>query len=353
MDEYTLYLDESKNNKGTRFAICGFIVKNTNINILEEGILEAKQCIWDNEYIQNHTPILHCVELTTIKNYSDNNTRLTRYIQKHPHYSILQNKDSASIVTIYNNIYAKLNKLLKDLNCIVIGCTIDIQKVKYIYGEQFRIDPELFFEVAMQETIENYSYFLYMNNAIGSIIYESRNNDDAQTNRAPDFKMYDNFCKIKSCNKGISFINQNMLSKTIRYLNIFNKQENVLGLQLADFIAYNILQNIDRPVSQYNEFMKKIMSRTYNGNFNLEDNDLRTYFGLKHLPLDFETIHSQEIEILKLRRSNNGLKRERNSLVKKNDFLTKDKETLLEENKRYKEEIQCLQEKIKNLNQTT
>ncbi len=91
----------------------------------------------------------------------------------------------------------------------------------------------------MQETVENYAHFLYKNNGTGSVVYESRNDENAKTDRSPDFKMYHNFCQIKSSNKGISFMNQSMMAKTIRYLNIFSKRDDVAGLQLADFIAYN------------------------------------------------------------------------------------------------------------------
>lgn len=343
MDEYTLYLDESKNTEGTYFTVSGIIIKNKEIELLNTAILETKKCIWGDEYVEKHCPVLHCVELTTIKNCRWNKKQLSSYIRHYPHYSILQNESSAAIKSIYDNVYSKLCKALKDINGTIIGCIIDITKFKYLYGDNFKIDSELFFEVAMQETIENYAHYLYEINGIGSIVYESRNNETAQTDRSPDFKMYNNFCKIKSNNKGISFINQDMISKTIRYLNILNKKENVAGLQLADFIAYNIVSakslfdNVNKT-----EFQKKIYDRLYNGNFAIDEKDLRSYFGIKYLPYDFEHIKELENERIKIKNSLDSIKAEKRDLMKQNKNLCNEKNRLIEENKKLKEQINIL-----------
>lgn len=343
MEEYTLYLDESKNFDGTYFTVSGIIVKNMDIESLNNAILEAKRCIWSDEYIENNHPVLHCVELTTIKNCRWNTKYLSSYIKHYPHYSILQNEKATIIKSKYDNVYSKLCKTLKDINGIIIGCIIDINKFKYLYGDDFKIDSELFFEVAMQETIENYAHFLHKNNAIGCIVYESRNNDTAQSNRSPDFKMYNNFCKIKANNKGISFINQDMISKTIRYMNIFNKKEDVAGLQFADFIAYNIAsQKSLFDNENRTEFQKKIYERLYNGNFVITEKDLRSYFGIKYLPYDFEHIKELVSERLKIKNSLDSVKAEKRNLMKQNKNLCNEKDRLIEENKKLKEQIKKL-----------
>lgn len=352
MDEYTLYLDESRNSEGTYFTISGVIIRNNDIDILNAGILDAKRCIWSNEYIEKSIPILHCVELTTVKNCSWNKSYLSSYIKNHPHYLSLQNKNSSDIKDIYNNVYGKLCKVLKDINGVIVGCTIDVNKFKYIYGDKFTIDSELFFEVAMQETIENYAHFLYVNDGIGCIVYESRNNKDSQTNRSPDFKMYNNFCHIKSSNKGISFINQDMMSKTIRYLNIFNKQEDIAGLQLADFIAYNTT-SVKSFFSDTNktEFQRKISERLYNGLFTIDEKDLRSYFGMKYLPYDFSRLTELEDERLKLKKSLDSVKNEKNDLLKKNKNLYNTKNKLIEENENLKEQVRKLTQSKTNMNE--
>ena len=67
MDEYTLYLDESKNSEKTIFVIGGIIIKNSEIAKLNLAINDAKKCIWAENYINDNHPILHCVELSTIE----------------------------------------------------------------------------------------------------------------------------------------------------------------------------------------------------------------------------------------------------------------------------------------------
>ena len=171
MDEYTLYLDESKNKERTLFLIGGIIIKNSQICTLANAINGAKKCIWSEQYIINNHPALHCVELSTIKDSRNNKKFLSTYFNLHPTFSILGQKSSNEIRVVYDNIYNILCKTIKDIDCITIGCLINIEKFKYIYGEITHPKEDLFFEVAMQEIIENYSHFLYTTKSVGNIVY--------------------------------------------------------------------------------------------------------------------------------------------------------------------------------------
>lgn len=348
MEEYTLFLDESKNSERTTFIIGGIIVKNSQIIKLNSAINDVKKCIWDQHYIKNHHPILHCVELTTIKNSRSNKNFLSTYTKLHPTLSILGQKSNSEIKTIYDNIYGICCKTLKTIECVTIGCLVDIDKFKYIYGNSIYPKEDILFEVALQEIIENYSHFLLCNKSIGNIIYESRSDEFALTEKSPDFKMHNNFCKIKACNKGVSFIDQDTIAKTIRYLNIFSKQEDIPGLQLADFVAYNMIQSTNRTEEQYTEFMKKISDRLYNGGHVLADKDLRDYFGLKKLPYDFQKIHTLEKENTTLSKSISNIKTERNNLIKKNNLLTEGKNKLVSQLEECKAEIKRLNTELSN-----
>ena len=348
MDEYTLYLDESKNREKTLFLISGIIVKNSEIDNLSATIHDAKKCIWDERYIKSNHPTLHCVELSTIKDSRNNKKFLSAYLNLHPTFTELKSKSGAEIKAIYDNIYSICCKTIKESGCTTIGCLIDIEKFKYIYGEIISPKEELLFEVAMQEIIENYAHFLHSTQSVGNIVYESRNDEFALTEKSPDFKMYNNFCKLKACNKGISFISQEVIAKTIRYFYMYGKSENIPGLQLADFVAYNMLQSIKRTKGQYTEFMKKISERLYNGGYMLADKDLRDYFGLKKLPYDFQSIHSLENENTKLRKANDNIKNERNSLMKKNNLLIEGKNKLINQNEDLRAEVKRLKAELVN-----
>ena len=349
MEEYTLYLDESKNKEKTLFLIGGIIIKNSKIDELGSAIYDAKKCIWDEKYINTTHPALHCVELSTIKNNRNSKKFLYTYFNLHPTFSVLGLKSDSEIKTIYDNVYKICCKTIKDLECITIGCLINLEKFKYIYGDSLYINEDILFEVAMQEIIENYSYFLFLNKSVGNIVYESRNDEFALTEKSPDFKMYNNFCKIKACNKGISFINQDIIAKTIRYFYMYGKQKDISGLQFADFVAYNMLQSINRAESQYTEFMKKILDRLYNGGHNPADKDLRDYFGLKRLPYDFQNIHDLESQNSALRKSNDNIKNEKNNLIKKNNLLFDKKNKLADQNKTLSAEIKRLKEELMNV----
>lgn len=346
MDEYTLFLDESKNKERTLFTISGIIIKDGNLEKLYSGINDVKKCIWADGYNDGDYPVLHCVELSIINNNRKNKKFLSTYLKSHSTFSILGSKSDAEIRKIYDNVYSLFSKTLKETDCITIGCLIDIQKFKYIYGNSISSNGELLFEVAMQEIIENYAHFLLNVNGIGNIVYESRNDELALTNKSPDFKMYDNFCKIKSCNKGISFINQENIAKTIRYFYVYDKSEDIPGLQFADFVAYNVLHNINRTKEQYSEFMKKILKRLYNGGHDLSVKDLRDYFGLKKLPYDFETIHRLKDENATIKKSYDSIKMERNSLKKKNESLIDKKDKLIKQNDSFKDDIKQLKAEI-------
>ena len=151
--------------------------------------------------------------------------------------------------------------------------------------------------------------------------------------------MYNNFCKIKACNKGVTFIDQETISKTIRYLYMHSKQEDIPGLQFADFVAYNMIQSTNRTTEQYTEFMKKISDRLYNGGHELTGKDLRDYFGLKKLPYDFQRIHLLEDANTALKKSNDNIKTERNNLIKRNNLLIEGKNKLVTQLEDCKTEI--------------
>lgn len=346
MNEYTLYLDESQDKDKTCFTISGIIIKSSDALTLTNAITNVKKCIWDEVYIDTNHPVLHCVELSTINSNRNHLNWVKKYIRNYPHYFDFVNKTTEDIKNIYDSIYIELSKILKQIDITVLGCIIDLNKYNYIYGQTIQTNHELFFDIAMQEIIENYTHFLLQNKAIGNIVYESRNGKNDHTEKSSDFRMFDNFCKIKICNKGITFASHESISKTIRYLHIQGKNDDIAGLQFSDFVAYNIIQMKNRQTKQFTEFMKRISETLYNGAFDKDDRDLRDYFGLKRLPYDFQYIHALEDENTKIKKSYENLKTDRNNLSKKNTFLGKDKEKLLEENQKLKEKIKLLEKEL-------
>ena len=342
MEEYILYLDESRDFKDTVFVIGGFIIKKCDIEDLENYILTVKKCICDNDYILEHNPILHCTDLNTIKNNRTKNLKNIIKANNSGFLNILINKDPDVIKNIYDNVYIKLCEAVKKLNIITLGCILNVEQCKILYGDYFNKQYELFFDVAMQQIIENYSYFLHRNKSVGSIVYESRNGQTESLNSS-DSKMFNNFCKIKVCNKGISFMSSKTVSQTIKYFNSYSKYDDVAGLQLADFIAYEFMnRGYDLNDTNYPEFTKKIFSQLYNGGYSLKNKDLRYYFGLKNLPFNYDLLISQQNQIGILKKANKNLKNEKNKLLKANQNLKEHKRKLIEDNNKLQNELKEL-----------
>lgn len=334
MEEYVLYLDESGNK--THFSIGGLIIKKSKIEILEQGLYEIKKCIWDDDFIQHNIPILHCVELTRIKDYRRNKQELPKLFSEYPNYSVLSSKTKDEIKQIYDNVYSKFCKLLKDSDCIIIGCIIDKKNFSFLYGDDMQHD-DLLFDIAFKEVLENYSHFLLKNNSVGDIVYESRNGKYDLTEKSKDYKMYDTFCKIKSCGKGMLFSDERTIAKTIRYLHVFSKTDDVAGLQFADFVVYNLIQ-CEKIVddSTKTEFMKKLLDKLYNGMYDISNKDLRYHFGLRKVPFEYQRMFSLDSELDKLKKSYENLKVERNNLIRKKEKFEQLNSELVEENKKLK-----------------
>ena len=109
---------------------------------------------------------------------------------------------------------------------------------------------------------------------------------------------------------------------------------------MADFISYNFIQNEKiSNSSQYTEFMNKINSRLYNGMFDIDNKDLRFYFGLKRVPFDYQRISNLESENIKLKNNNKKLKNEKNKLLKSNKKISESKDKLIHENNELKKII--------------
>lgn len=348
MEEYVLYLDESSNPENTIFVVGGFLIKKSDVKKLEESIHIVKKCIWTDDYIFNNRPVLHCTNLNTINNNRNKLDKISKYIKTKCRFlDILCNKKAVEIKNIYDNVYIKLCETIKTINIVSIGCMLNLEQYRFLYDDYFNKKYELFFDVAVQQIIENYSYFLHRNKSVGSIVYESRNGQTESLN-SRDSKMFNNFCKIKACNKGISFINQETIYENVRYFNLYSKYDDIAGLQLADFIAYEFMnRGHNLNINNYSEFTKRVFSCLYNGGYSLEDRDVRYYFGLRSLPFDYKLLLSQRDQIETLKKANKNLKNEYNKLSKHNLSLKESKQKLIAENNDLKGKLRKFEEKVK------
>ena len=316
--EYTLFLDESYDDDTEVFCIAGCIVKNSDLKKLEDSIRNIKTLIWTEDEIETMCPVLHSTDLNYVYKNRKNDSIRTYKLGA---YNVLAQKDHLEIKGIYDKVYDKLSVLMKTQDIVTLCCIIDRKKFKTYYSVPTQ--PRLlddWYDIAMQEIIESFTHYLCAVNGIGSVMYEARNNANANQSSSPDNKMFHNFCKIKVNGKGISYITNRTIYDRIRFLDIVTKKEDQVGLQLADFIAFNYIKWFQRQEKDRTDFMKKIHAASYNGNYALEDYDFRACWGTRILPNDVLRVKRLEDEIKTLKKAYDNLKRDRN---KKNRQLEK------------------------------
>lgn len=260
MDEYTLYLDESytyKNNgKKPAFAVGGFIVKNSNISKTNEGIDSLKQEIW-NDIPKPTDIILHELDLKDALN-----KRVPRKKIK-AHYDRFRiNKNLSNIV------YRRISKIIKTEDIKTVGCVVI--KNRYFDNFPIKIGNEISL-VCMQIIIENYVHFLFKNDAIGSIVYESRD--------AMDTTMLRRYYQIASI--GTMYIKPDAIQQRISQFRFIHKNENCQCLQLADFIPNIIARKMSHKNIYQNtkDLLNNILLKSYDGTNNNKDR-----YGIKTVP---------------------------------------------------------------------
>lgn len=329
-DEFVLYLDESESRKRKSFAIAGIAIKKNDICTLEQGLTEIKKLIWDEEYIRNNNPILHCTELQRIYNCRKSND----ISGVREEYNEFIKKADTEIEKIYTQIYGRISQLLKRVNATAFSCIIKIQQLQDLFfiDEDHNgchlIDDK--YNIALQKIIENYTHYLSVNDGYGDVIYESRNTIGENSAKSPDIRLINVYHKIQANNKGIVYTDNLAVQSRNRTIVAYSKNENSAGLQLADFVAYNILKFEGCTIEkQITDFMKQIHRISYNGGHSITEKDQRSFWGMRVLPSYLrmeELIFSNK----KLKSAYNNLKKERNRLNKEINHAEK-KITELEE----------------------
>ena len=270
MDEYTLYLDESHTgnfNKTTNkmdnplFVIAGIIVKNDyHDTILSDKIIGLKYNIWnrcgnDVDY-KNH--ILHELEMS----YA-----IKRKIGKlkFDYNKVFKNKH------IYNYTYDVMSNIIEEADVTIIGASIAEDELHKMHSSQ---DLNDILSICMNIVIENYYHFLCSVNGIGKICYESMpENQNAKIRKRYEI--------IK--NTGTMFYPAKSINKRIKGIEFKNKTDNIIGLQVADFvpnaIGRHILNKSYNDNKQRNVYYPVLESKIYDGyvgNINR--------FGIKKIP---------------------------------------------------------------------
>ena len=260
MDEYILFLDESytyeNNGDNPAFAVGGFIVKNTDIPSINTEIDNLKNEVW-KDLCNPSDIILHELDLKDALNPRIKKKKLK------PEYVRFRNDHKKA-----NIVYQRLSKIIKTKDIHTVGCVV-IEN-RYFNNFPKAIGNEISL-VCMQIIIENYVHFLFQHDAIGSIVYESRD--------AMDNTMLTRFYQIASI--GTMYVCPNAIQQRITQFKFIHKKENCQCLQLADFIPNIIARKMSNKKVYANtlDLINNILLKSYDGTNNNKDR-----YGIKTVP---------------------------------------------------------------------
>lgn len=250
MEKYTLYLDESEtSHAGTNptFVIAGIVIKNTyHDTAFTESLNAVKRTIWPDIPSASDI-ILHEKEVKDAIQHRINKNQV-----KSEYKRFFNNSDNAT------KLYTELSYLLRTSDLHTMACAIDKNLLYNNYTSSICNDE---YNICLQVLMENFCHFLYKNNAIGSIKYEAR---EASQNA----DLMQRFYQIKAI--GTLYIDSYAIQKYIKEIDFPSKQDNIAGLQLADFLPNQIGKKIigSNLFANTQDFNNNIFRKAYNGNVN-------------------------------------------------------------------------------------
>lgn len=271
-NEYTLYLDESKTVDDV-FVIGGFAVHISEEENLNRMFRELKDSVFKKTNSKAQ-PVFHA----------------TDYIKRYP------------------NAFSELIDIVRKVKGTVFATVIKLDELSELYGKYNEKDVHEYcfvddpFNIGLQNIIENYTHFLYYNQAFGKTIYESRNSIDQNWLNSPDFLLKRDYLKVVANNRGLGYINSEAVKLCNTNFSVKKKKEDLPGLQIADNIAYTIARAMSptpKELDVINEMFDQIFYLAYNGRHDFMEKDLRHFYGIRVLPEMFRRVNIEKMKVKK------------------------------------------------------
>jgi Protein of unknown function (DUF3800) len=257
--EYLLFLDESETHthfKNKVFCIAGIIVeKNFHDNVLKNEINDIKELIWGLNAVDNNKYILHEKDIKEVQNKNNYKPKVDPIYHafKYPRNTNVLNKG--------------LKKILGFEEVTVIGACVVNDEISKHYHDDIITKREL---IAMQVILENFCHFLQRNNGYGNVYYESIG--IVENNR-----MRRRFNLIEVM--GTMYVSSEAIQQRIINIHFPLKQDNVPGLQVADFIPNSIARKVAKKKKRKPNIDNDIRLARYDGGIMKHDK-----FGVKVIP---------------------------------------------------------------------
>lgn len=244
MKKYYLFLDESKPNGSNLKHLClgGVIIEeDTYKKIIIKEINSMKNSVFGNTQV-----ILHESELRAAKD----------------EYTEMRKEKKRTF------FWRELNRIFTNFNITTIGAAIEVDKYRAMYDAR-SLNDEYF--IVLQTVLENFIHFLQKNNALGSVFIESRNHKEDTDIRNIYYKIMAN---------GTLYLNANSFQdKLLNNLNFVIKEDNNIGVQLADFVPGTLNRKCNGLNPKIPSISEAIEANLYKGNCN----DIER-FGFKIMP---------------------------------------------------------------------
>ncbi|WP_310602397.1 DUF3800 domain-containing protein [Anaerosporobacter sp.] len=240
MKNYYLFLDESKPNSNfSNFTLGGIVIeKNIYESILKSHVNNMKiNCFGNDDFI------LHEIDIRSKKGEF---SKITKDIQE--------------------NFFGEMKEIFEKNYFEVLAVTINIDELENLYDANSRND---IYYIALQLLLENFAHFLKSNNGIGSIYLES-------TDQSNDSKLQNLYYSLLAT--GTLFLKKEFLQERLKTINFSIKSDNIIGLQIADFIPNAIARNALKKKEKPYSLLKNIQAILYDGKIGKADR-----FGCKEI----------------------------------------------------------------------
>lgn len=242
MNEYILFLDESKNTPPSVHICLGgcAIEKEYYEKTIKPFMSAMKKEVFDDENI-----ILHETELRAVKKTE---------------YAVLRNKEKREL------FWNRMAELFDNHNITVFSAVINPEKHRNLFNSKYLNDE---YSICLEIVLEQYAHFLEKNNAVGSVCIESQNTK-------ADNRLNNHYQRL--IKRGTRNLNNMALQKHIGALSFYMKTDLNVGLQIADFIPNTLKKYIHSLPQKKPSIENSIVSKLYDGGIS-EPNE----FGVKNL----------------------------------------------------------------------
>lgn len=226
--DYILFLDESNVTKFNPYLLLGgiFISRKEYKDNLIPNILKCKSIL------ENPNIIFHYTDM----------------IKKQNDFSCMcGNQDMCE--KFWNEFYSSLTSS----KFKILSAYINAKNYNSEYPKSISHDA---YELLFSTIVNNYIHFLNKNNARGSIIFESREETQNKKNQQYYFHML---------KYGTNIYHSTAIEKYITTTNFLVKEDNCIGLQIADLVAYNCIKYLNNSKVKHN-MLDVIIPKMYDGN---------------------------------------------------------------------------------------